>query len=152
MVKDISPKDKIENKDIWLLDTKNNDKVSIGWKNYGTIIYNANTKSFNNIEIWETALTGSTDDENELRISGLKTGLVMRIRSLGKVSSSLHYKKVREKESMIYNNCIRSTRFGISSEGKIGSSLHYERHLQRCQGISKALPTCFYIKSSILLW
>lgn len=128
MVNDISPKNKIENKDIWLLDTKNNDKVSIGWKNYGPITYDANIRSFNNVEIWETALTRSTGDENELGISSLKTRSVMEIRSLGEVCSNLHYKKVREKESMIDNNCVRSTCFGINSEGKIGSSLRCERH------------------------
>lgn len=98
----------------------------------------------------------STDNQNGIEISGLdicatETRSTVGINSLGVPGSSLHYEGETEKRTIIDDNRIRTTGLGMSSLGEIGSSLRHNGRLQHRQGSFKGLPTCFYIKSSILL-
>lgn len=85
-----------------------------------------------------------------MEISGLNIFVMeiestIKISDLGVTNSSLHYEGATGKGSIVDNNNVRSTSFGISGLKGISSNLHYDRHPRCHQGTFKGSPTYFFL-------
>ena len=99
-----------------------------------TILY-ADTRSFDNLEFWETLVIESTGEKNDIGINVLniyiiKTRFTVGMNGLGINGSSLCYKEAIEKRLTVDNDSIKTTALKISGLGVTGSSLRYERAMK----------------------
>lgn len=132
-----------------LINDKNNIRIS-GLDTYametGLIV------GINSLKITDSSLhyKRATEKESTVDKNGVETTR-LTISRLRVNNSGLYYEKITKKGLIVDNNDIRTNGFRMSDLGEIGSSFCYNRHLQYQQSIFKGAPTCFYIKSSILL-
>lgn len=81
-------------------------------------------------------MTGLTDNENGIKISGLdifatETGSTVEISGLGVTDSSLHWKKMIKKESIVDDNDIGTIGLKISRLGVTGLNLRRGRVMEK---------------------
>lgn len=141
MTTGISPGDKIENKSVWLSDTENDSVRMSSLKKTGSIL------RFHKAMEKESIVDNNGVESTSLRMSGL--GEI--IGGLEKISSILYYDRMTKKRLIVNDNGVGFTSLEISGLGEISLSLYCKRRLQYRRNTFKGYPTCFCIKSSILL-